>query len=125
MVNLKIGYPATCEVCGETRPLCLECRSDKRSPVQPGPDRFLELFHAVAETLADREAKYGGVYEEMRMKYDVELFFWEVERKLRRYQCCLKNGESDAAKDCLIDIAGYCVLEMELLRGQKEFRKEG
>jgi hypothetical protein len=90
-------------------------------------DRFLSLLRPVAETLADRERKYGGVYQELRQKRgftDIAPLEWEVEKKLRRYKEAIRHAQYETALDCLIDIIGYCVLEMELLRKQKEFRKE-
>ncbi len=124
--NLKAGYPATCEVCGKEGP-CLECRSEaKNFLVSKSPqavDRFLALLRPVAETLADRERKYGGVYQELRQKRgftDIAPLEWEVEKKLRRYKEAIKHAQYETALDCLIDIIGYCVLEMELLREREE-----
>lgn len=119
MVNLKAGYPATCEVCGKEGP-CLECKSEARSLNKPpqAVDRLLSLLRPVAEVLADREAKYGGAYSTLRKRRGIQethLLEWEIEKKLYRYKEALKRGEYNTAWDSVLDIVGYCVLEMELL----------
>ena len=121
----KSGVPARCECCGISSNPCVECYLYDKLPEEL--DRFLSLLRPVAETLADRERKYGGVYQELRQKRgftDIAPLEWEVEKKLRRYKEAIRHAQYETALDCLIDIIGYCVLEMELLRKQKEFRKE-
>lgn len=124
MVNLKAGYPATCEVCGKEGP-CLECRSEVRSLNKPSQDvnRFLSLLRPVAETLSDREAKYGGAYQKLRKQFeDAAPLEWEITKKLYRYKEAMKRSEYETAWDSLVDIAGYCVLEMEVLKEGQPIR---
>lgn len=107
-----------CDACGQLSE-CFSCNCYWKSrPVcyKPAQD-FLKIFQPVAETLADRNAKYGNVYQKLRQDEgdSPEGFIWEVRKKLARYREAMKRGEYATALDSIIDIAGYCALEMQLL----------
>lgn len=122
-------YP--CQVCGQQSDDLIHCAFylpiDNDVAQCSTVDRFLSLLRPVAETLADRERKYGGVYGLIRKEDgidDLTGFIWEVKKKIFRYWTALQRGKYETAWDSLVKIAGYCVLEMELLKKYMEGRKE-
>lgn len=108
----------TCDICGKSSGVSMY-HCDRYDP-ETKPNRFLNLLRPVAEVLADREAKYGGVYQELRKDEGSTGFLWEVGKKLYRYRKAMDRGNLDVAFDSVLDIAGYCVLEMEVLKEYME-----
>ena len=81
---------------------------------------YMDIFCHVADILADRQAKYGGAYQKTRDEFGPAAFYVKVWDKLYRLEQADQTGEqtSETAIDSIIDIMGYCALELAYRQGR-------
>lgn len=70
----------------------------------------------IARLLEKKNADYGGSYDEIREEYGELSFLIRFTDKYKRIKHLIKGGEQqvkdEKIEDSLMDLAGYCILEL-------------
>jgi len=78
----------------------------------------------VARLLEKKNADYGGSYDEIREEFGELSFLIRFTDKYKRIRHLIKGGElqvkDEKIEDSLMDLAGYCILELLYREGDAE-----
>jgi hypothetical protein len=78
----------------------------------------------VARLLEKKNADYGGSYDEIREEFGELSFLIRFTDKYKRVRHLIKGGElqvkEEKIEDSLMDLAGYCILELLYREGNAE-----
>ncbi len=76
--------------------------------------KFKQVLDPIAELLQEKNADYGNSFHKLRDKYGPVAFYIKLADKMARIEQVDKNGAlvNETVLDTLMDIIGYCVLEI-------------
>ena len=84
-------------------------------------ERFMWIAQEVAELLARKNVDYGDSYHRLRAKFGELGFFLRLADKFYRLESFVEKKQYEVDEkweDTIKDIIGYCILELDYLRGE-------
>lgn len=89
---------------------------------------FRLITNQLATMLELKNEKYGNSFGKLRERYKFPIILIRLNDKISRLEYLLLNNDSgtedERVEDTLLDLAGYCILELNARKKEKESKKQ-